>query len=38
MGHALVVAFFILIFSGMPIAYVLGITGVAALLIMGTVP
>ena len=38
MGKTLIFGFFILIFSGMPITYVLGITGVASLIMMGTVP
>lgn len=38
MGQLLIIAFFVLIFTGMPISYVLGITGVASLLLIGTVP
>ena len=38
MGMGLIIGFFILIFSGMPIAYVLGITGVTSLIMMGNVP
>lgn len=34
----LIIGFFVLIFSGMPIAYVLGITGFASLVLMGTIP
>lgn len=38
MGSTLILAFFILLFLGMPIAYVLSITGLMSLVLMSTVP
>lgn len=38
MGDILIVGFFVLLFSGMPIAYVLSLTGLASLVLFGSIP
>lgn len=38
MGNTLIVGFFVLLFSGMPIAYVLSLTGLASLILFGSIP